>query len=324
MKTMHYVFSFLLFSSLCAQADSRSKYYQELKKLKNNPEYELMFDRKRRNTELQELQRDIKNYGKLSWAQKIFSFLYFDSLVVSAETMPKLYSYIEKLCQENNIHVPVITISRDKGILNAAAKKLFASTGGILIGQDLLKECSDEEIEAIIAHEIGHIKHEHVNNTLITRVICYFATTGLLYKLNFFNRADLDFEHRLNLSILKFMAIIFMGNTLAQLLIGKSFEQEADEFACKSGKAKGLIKFFERLEKEEERNDEDFERIRALLDSANIPSSDDSLNFNIRYYTAKIGYKINQVFKWLYHNTRFGAHPSNKDRIAHAQKHLDG
>jgi hypothetical protein len=64
-----------------------------------------MFDHKRRNSELQTLQRDIKNYGKLSWAQKTFSILYSDSLVVTPENMPKFYSYIEKLCHDNDIYI---------------------------------------------------------------------------------------------------------------------------------------------------------------------------------------------------------------------------
>lgn len=43
----------------------------------------------------------------------------------------------------------------------------------------------------------------------------------------------------------------------------------------------------------------------------------------LRYYVAKTGHVIGNGFKWLYHNTPLGAHPSPEARIKYTQEYLD-
>ncbi|MGB8467549.1 MAG: M48 family metalloprotease, partial [Candidatus Babeliales bacterium] len=146
-------------------------YRQELDQLKSSAQYNTLFN-KHMPASLQYLQRDIYNYSKLTFAQRLirFIFLAFDTIVVTPETMPALYAYTQKVCDAAHIPMPVIFLTRENTLYNAAAQKLFLSTGGIIIGQELLNDVTDDELEAIIAHEIGHIKHNHINKHMAINI----------------------------------------------------------------------------------------------------------------------------------------------------------
>ena len=201
--------------------------------------------------------------------------------MVTRDTMPKMYNYIAQLCQKEGIETPVVFISKDTGIFNAFAFKVFVTTGGILIGQDLLKECSDDAIEAIIAHEIGHVYHNHANKHLALRLV---ATVGV------------------GAATKNPVAAVIGGGLLSSVIIGKSHEKQADQFAYKTGKSQGLIEFFENLKKKEQKEDDYF-------------------SLRLGYYLAKMAHKIDRGFMWVYHNTPLGAHPSHDARIAAAKEY---
>lgn len=69
--------------------------------------------------------------------------------------------------------------------------------------------------------------------------------------------------------------------------------------------------------------DADFDEVQALLEK-HAPHLDfgDSFNLYMRYYFAKTGHRFNKVIRRLYHNTRFGPHPSHQSRIQAAQDHM--
>ncbi len=298
-------------------------YYQELEVFKRKQDVAFIFNDKA-NPQLKQIVNDINTYKKLSIPSRLVRFIFSGmGVIVDKESMPKMYDYIKNLCLDNDIEMPVVFISKDKSIFNAFALKLFTSSGGILLGQELLSESSDEEIEAVIAHEIGHIKHNHVNkifalNILVVVLYSYITTT---YYTN-------DDYYKNNIIIEEYKKFWKMYGLLLcarALVIGKSFEKEADNFACQqAGKAKGLIKFFKKLESKEVAKAAEFEQVKELLQ---VNKNELSLyDYNLlyrRYFMAKIWHSLDKLNRWIYHNTPFGAHPSNKDRIAAAEKYLE-
>lgn len=308
--------------AFCAYTQSLPKsygvYYTELKKLKKSSQTEMIFNEDA-NQVLSELQRDILTCKNLSTFQRFVhcAFLGLDVVVVTPETMPFLYNYIEQICNNANISVPVIFITRQDGFLNAAAQKLLLSSGGIIIGQKLVRELSDDALEAVIAHEIGHIKYNHCNKGLALLVATLIAYVKIIPYI--VSEDDLTITR-----YVKYIALFDLLSLISRFLIGKRFEQEADAFAYRNNnKAAGLIEFFELyLEKENKRDKEFIITYDILQDNKKDLSMSDYYSLLIRYYIAKYGHEYRKCLQNIYHNTFLGAHPSPEKRINAASHYL--
>ncbi len=304
-KTAILAFILGLIAQSSALADN--KYWQEFKQFKENPSYNLVFDRDA-VTAVKAIAKDLQNAKQVGFLSRFMRpvISMVDGVVVTAETMPMLYGYIDTLCKNNNIATPVITVTQNKGIFNAAAQKILMTTGAIFIGQDMLKELTDDGIEAIVAHEIGHIKYNHVNKML-----------ALSY-------ARLFVLHSYFKNTLSPNEIIALHLTLPFFLIGKRFERQADEFACRqAGRAEGIVSSFEYMLKKEKKQDADFvELYSALQKGSSEINLIDTATLWTRYYLATVGHQIGRGIEWMYHNTILGAHPSHEARIESAKRIL--
>ncbi len=222
----------------------------------------------------------------------------------------------------NNIAMPTVFIAPDKGFFNAAAQKLFVSTGAIIIGKDIIDQTNDRQIEAIIAHEIGHIKHNHVNKILALSLAGVFAINAAkkyLMTPRYFKTHNEAMIHGL---IDGYLTAVYAG-IIASFIINKRFEKEADQFACENGKAEGIAEFFEYLQEKEHKQDEQFEIThQALTDSKSSLELGDYYSLKLTYGLSKGLHVLNKGFKWLYHYTPYGAHPAPKYRVAAAQEYL--
>lgn len=310
---LHYIFLLTIivnFSFGAVKADSYT-YKEELKQLKKKQDYEIIFD-KEAHLVLRYIAQEVENSKKLSRFQRFVrsSFLSLDTVVVTAQTMPKLYSYVHSVAQANGIKTPTVFVTKDKWFFNAMAEKLLISSGAIVLGQKLVYEVSDEEIEAVVAHEIGHIYGNHSNK----HMAAHLGTSALIYLC----LPPLPVQARI-------MPSLIAGRFLSSLMIGKQFEREADEFACENqGQARGIIKYFQRLIEKEKKQENDFKDV-----SQNISKNsrhfylDEYFLINLKYYLARGSFKIDRMFTWFYHNTIFGSHPPHQERIDSAQKYLD-
>ena len=303
------------------QAKELNVYQQELKDFKHS-DHELIFDEDA-NESLRAIQTDIENFKELTFFQRLlrFAILSSDSIVVTSKTMPKLYGYVEGICKQHNIPVPTVCISTEKGILNAFAMKLFTSTGGIWISQKMIKETSADELEAIVAHEIGHIKHNHVNKLMLLKLTTYIPASilvGYLIK----NKPG---QNEIVQGLYKFWLASTIADIATSCIINKAYEKQADEFAYKSmNKGKGIVEFFENILDKEKQRDTDFDNTYDLLqDGKSQFSTRDYVVLMMRYYSAKVGHLFNKAHKWVYYNTPYGAHPRPEARIKAAQDYLD-
>jgi Zn-dependent protease with chaperone function len=311
--------------------DNHGVYYSELEALKNAPETKLMFDEDAHQG-LAEIQRDMLVYQNLTKFQRFVRsiFLALDVVIVTPETMPRLYNYIDDICKEAGIKTPTIFITRKDGFFNAAAQKLLMSSGGIIIGQKLMKEVSDDALEAIVAHEIGHIKHNHINKGLaliMAQVAAHFALIRIL-DMQAPQPKSFDNPHRFVIEVYKYQAklfgLMYLLSYIPKLIVNKRFEKEADAFAYEAnGKGQGLIELFELLIKKDELREEEFVAIYELLQQNKSGlSSNDYYGLLIRYYWEKAGHAYSNFCKKIYHETFIGAHPSPQARIATVKEYL--
>ncbi|HYF84172.1 MAG TPA: zinc metalloprotease HtpX [Clostridia bacterium] len=68
------------------------------------------------------------------------------------------WQFIEDTCKNINIRKPQIGIIKD-GNPNAFTYGYFSGYAKLILTQGLIEKLSQEELEAVIAHELGHIKH---------------------------------------------------------------------------------------------------------------------------------------------------------------------
>ncbi|GMU18873.1 MAG: hypothetical protein AMXMBFR12_00650 [Candidatus Babeliales bacterium] len=312
-------------------------YKAEFALIKENLDFKNLFD-KELNLISHEFERKIHNfkYIKSEWERYLCSyFLGQDAIVITPEMMPKLYEFIENLAKKSGISTPHIFISLHKRVLNAAASKIFNSVGGIIIEQKLLNTLTDKQLEAIIAHEIGHIRGQHINKALAIMIPTiflswYFVNKGMNYLNDKVNADKLYipiFGLKLSLTkdidyYLRAMGISLSAFIAHGLLIGKRFEKEADSFACEAGHAEGLIEsmriFQEKL----------VEKFDAELLATNDKIQAEKLNLTPQDFAELerslwITKKLNGFVRWLQAKTPFLPHPSCADRIAAAQAYLD-
>jgi Zn-dependent protease with chaperone function len=298
-------------------------YKQEFRTFEKLPNYKAVFDEEA-HADIKSIQRDIENFKELSLLQRLmrFNFLGMDVMVVTPNFMPSLYAYVDNVCQQNSMQTPTVFITTGKGCLNSAAQKLLASTGAIVIGRKLILKTTDDELEAVLAHEIGHIKYNHVNKGLLLGLVTFFGSyAGIDSILNQY----LIGQRSKSLQASQVTLAVISSLILNRLIINKRFEKEADKFAYDVvNKGDGLVKFFKRMQKKEESEEKDFENTYFLIQQNKSKLSFvDYIALMGRYYMAKGGYLMGNAFKWFQHHTPFGAHPSLEKRITTIDRSRD-
>ena len=318
MKRLLLTAGLLVTNSFVSTIRAEGIYCQELAAFKAREDMQAIFD-KEMHDGLRSIQQDIYICKELSFSQRLIRgiFLAHDVIVVTPDSMPALYAYVDMLCKNASISMPIIFITRKKTMFNAFAAKMFASTGGILIGQKLLRKTTDAELEGIVAHEIGHIKHNHVNKRL-GLVGINFGISALLatYFTGITDVKTVNFWRVM-------LCALSVSSFVSQLIISKTFEKEADTFACESGKAEGLIEFFEDLQKKEQIHEDEFIATEKVLKESKPHIAGISyFGLLLRYCIAKNEHENNKWWRDVYSNTPLGAHPSHEARIASAQEYL--
>jgi heat shock protein HtpX len=82
---------------------------------------------------------------------------------------PKLYNLLENLCISRGITMPALRIM-ETDALNAFATGLHKGQYSITVTRGLMNTLSDEELEAVLAHELTHIRNADVRLLVIAVV----------------------------------------------------------------------------------------------------------------------------------------------------------
>jgi Zn-dependent protease with chaperone function len=311
-------------TAAAARNIGENRYLQELKVFKKSSEHELMFDEDA-DAGLASIQKTLEIYKDLSYLQRLarFVFFMFDPVIVTAATMPQLYAYVDCISKNAGIETPTIFITSDKhGFFNAAAAKLFTSSGGIIIGQKMIYETTEVELEAVIAHEIGHIQRNHVNKILALQFGCFFGAKIAIESYQALTNSS-NYPYNQNQSWARTWLPIIAFFYGPSFIINKRYEKEADFFAFENGGARGIADLFQYLLDREAKDDRDFDIVYAKLqaDKSKIAYSD-YLHLMFCYYLNKGGHNFNKFLRYIFHHTPLGAHPSHEERIRAAQDYL--
>lgn len=86
---------------------------------------------------------------------------------VTRAQMPRIYNLLENLCISRGITMPQFEVI-DSPALNAFATGIGEKTYRIVLTRGLIESLSDDELEAVIAHELTHIMNRDVRLLIIS------------------------------------------------------------------------------------------------------------------------------------------------------------
>jgi heat shock protein HtpX len=90
-----------------------------------------------------------------------------DSKPLARNENKRVYNLVENLCISTGMTTPKINIIDDDS-LNAFASGISPKTFSISLSKGIIEKLNDEELEAVIAHELTHIKNRDVRLLIIS------------------------------------------------------------------------------------------------------------------------------------------------------------
>lgn len=108
---------------------------------------------------------------------------------VTREEEPRLYNLLENLCISRGITMPRLQIM-ETDILNAYASGMHEKQYKVAVTRGLMNALDDQELEAVLAHELTHIRNGDVRLMVVAVVIAGVITlAGELVFRGFFRGA---------------------------------------------------------------------------------------------------------------------------------------
>ena len=193
----------------------------------------------------------VMNFGAYWFSDKIVLKMYKARQVEPSEA-PGLYQMVERLAQKSGLPTPrVYVIPQDQP--NAFATGRNPEHAVVAVTQGILRLMNDEELEGVLAHELGHVKNRDI---LISSIAATLA--GAIMMLGsmarwgaIFGGFGRDDDEGGGIFGLLFMMILApLAAVLIQMAISRTREYHADATAAEmTGSPYGLAHALEKLGK---------------------------------------------------------------------------
>ena len=149
--------------------------------------------------------------------------------VVEPAQAPELCAIVANLAQRAGLPVPRVAIIADE-TPNAFATGRDPEHAVVAVTEGILSTLSRPELEGVLAHELGHVKHRDI---LIGSVCAVLAQAiMLLSRLGFFLRRGDDREGGNPLAAILIMILGPVAALLLQMAVSRSREFEADAYSA--------------------------------------------------------------------------------------------
>jgi len=210
----------------------------------------------------------LNKFGTLWWLP--FAIVLFIISVVFARLLPvivlPLFYKITPL-EDEDLKARITRIAEDAGIkvenifrfnMSKNTKKANAAFTGlgkskrILLGDTLLESYSHDEIETVVAHELGHYKRNHIIKNIIIGTAASFGTLFLIAYFYSLSIHWFGFSRLQEIAALPILSVWAMLVGLIETpftnLLSRKFEYEADEYAVSvTGKPSAFISTLNKL-----------------------------------------------------------------------------
>src|SRR5437867_319718 len=102
----------------------------------------------------------LMNFVSYFFSDKIALAMY-RARPVSREELPRVYSVVERLTQRVGLPMPKIYVLPSESP-NAFATGRNPSHASVAVTQGILNLLNDEELEGVLAHELGHVRNRDI------------------------------------------------------------------------------------------------------------------------------------------------------------------
>ncbi len=142
----------------------------------------------------------------------------------------RVYNLVENLCIASGMPLPKINIIEDDS-LNAFASGINPKTYTVSLSRGIIKKLDDDELEAVIAHELTHIRNRDVRLLIITIVFVgiFGFITEMLFRSLRFGRIGRGKKEGAGILIALLLALLgYLLATLFRFAISRKREFLAD------------------------------------------------------------------------------------------------
>jgi heat shock protein HtpX len=166
----------------------------------------------------------VTNFVSYFFSDKIALAMY-RAQPVTREQLPRIYSVVEQLTHKAGLPMPkLFVIPTDSP--NAFATGRNPAHASVAVTQGILSLLDDEELEGVLAHELGHVRNRDILTSSIAATlagaITMLARTAMWFGIGG-NRDDRDRGGGILMLILAPLAAV-----LIQLWVSRTREYEAD------------------------------------------------------------------------------------------------
>ncbi|MBS3053995.1 MAG: zinc metalloprotease HtpX [Candidatus Aenigmarchaeota archaeon] len=159
------------------------------------------------------------------WYSDKFVLMAYGAKKVKSNDYPEVYASLEKIAKKANIPVPPLYYV-NVDVPNAFATGRDPEHAAVAVTKGLLAHLNTEEVEAVLAHEIGHVKNR---DTLISAMAATLAGAITWFAHMFIFSSN---EDRSAASYLLLLIVAPLAATILQLAISRGREFEADKFGA--------------------------------------------------------------------------------------------
>ncbi len=166
----------------------------------------------------------VMNFVSYFYSDKIALKMY-RAQPVTREELPRAYAAVERLTQKIGIPMPKIYVIPNDSP-NAFATGRNPQHASVAVTQGILNLLNDEELEGVLAHELGHVNNRDI---LISSVVATIAgAITMLSRFGFFFGGDRDDNRGGGIGALFLLILAPIAASLIQLAVSRSREYQAD------------------------------------------------------------------------------------------------
>src|SRR5512135_1839394 len=166
----------------------------------------------------------VMNFVSYFYSDKI-SLAMYRAKPVTREQLPRVYAVVERLTQKIGLPMPKIyVIPTDSP--NAFATGRNPSHAAVAVTQGILNLLSDEELEGVLAHELGHVRNRDILTSSIAATLAGAIT--MLARFGFWFGIGGDRNDRDRGGGILMLLLAPLAAMLIQLWVSRTREYEAD------------------------------------------------------------------------------------------------
>lgn len=152
------------------------------------------------------------------------------SVPLSRKENKRIYNLVENLCISSGMPMPKINVINDDS-LNAFASGINTKTFTVSLSRGIIDKLNDEELEAVIAHELTHIRNRDVRLLIVSIIfvgIFAFLTEALVRSVRFTGGGGGKKDGRVVVIALMLAALGYFLSSIFRFAISRQREYMAD------------------------------------------------------------------------------------------------